>query len=374
MTTTVDPMRLLLGLLAACLMAGSPALPGLADERVRYVRFADGGTAKLGRLEGDTIHVLDGSLFGTHTRTGETRPLAAVRLLPPVRPRKVLAVASGARRGDAGAGEPELFAKLPTSVIGPGDPIPYPADATDLHVQGALVVVIGKRGRNISVDAAPDHIFGVTAGADVGERGWQARDLQWLRARASDGFAPIGPVLVRGIGWRDLAVETRLNGKPVPRVAPAKASHDVAAVISFASRYITLEPGDIVFMGAPGAVGPGQAWRRGGGGDRRHRRAAQPGRRRPPGSARLGGGRAAAGKAAGARGDYRRGGDLPVGGGRSRRRRGGGAALRADVHQPRPHRARGRSQAETAPPGGPGRRDRFVMRRAYDTRLQPSRG
>lgn len=249
-------MRLLLGLLAACLMAGSPALPGLADERVRYVRFADGGTAKLGRLEGDTIHVLEGSLFGAHTRTGETRPLAAVRLLPPVSPRKVLAVASGERHGDADASEPEMFAKLPTSVIGPGDPIPYPADAADLHVHGALVVVIGKRGRNISVDAAPGHIFGVTAGADVGERGWQARDLQWLRARASDGFAPIGPVLVRGIGWRDLAVETRLNGKPVRRDAMAEAPHGVAEAISFASRYITLEPGDIVFMGAPGAVGP----------------------------------------------------------------------------------------------------------------------
>ncbi|MGI9385035.1 MAG: fumarylacetoacetate hydrolase family protein [Methyloligellaceae bacterium] len=251
-------MRLIPGLLVACLTAGSLAQPVKAAEVTRYVRFADGGTAKLGQLEGGTIHVLSGSLFGAHKRTGETRALAAVRLLPPVVPRKVLAVGASERRGDARANVagPELFAKLPTSVIGPGDPIPFPPDASDLHAEGALVVVIAKRARNIPADTAAAHVFGVTAGHDVGERGWQAHDLQWLRARASDGFAPIGPVLVRGLDWRDLTVETRLNGKLVQQSTTAKARHSVAEVVSFASRYVTLEPGDIIFMGAPGSTGP----------------------------------------------------------------------------------------------------------------------
>lgn len=257
-TTTVSAMRLIFGLFASCLLVGSPALPGGAEEITRYVRFADGGAPRLGQLEGNTIHVLSGSLFGAHQRTGETRTLAAVRLLPPVVPGKVLAVAANDRNRAEGAGAagPELFAKLPSSVIGPGDPIPYPPDASDLHVEGELVIVIGKRARNISPDAATGHVFGVTAGNDVGERSWQARDLQWLRARASDGFAPIGPVLVRGLDWRNLAIETRVNGKVAQRDSTAKAMHSVAEIVSFAARYFTLEPGDVVFTGRAGGAGP----------------------------------------------------------------------------------------------------------------------
>lgn len=244
-------MRLFIAFLAVLV---STAPLGTAGEVARYVRFTDGETARLGLLRGDTIHVLAGSLFGVHRATGETRPLGAVRLLPPVVPGKVLAVERDDHGGadGAGAARPQLVAKLPSSVIGPEDPIPYPPDASDLHVEGELVVVIGKRTRDVSVEDAPEHVLGVTAGTDVSERSWQAGDLQWLRAKGSDGFGPIGPVLVRGLDWRNLTIETRLNGAVVQRGSTAGLSHSVAEIVSFASRYVTLEPGDIVFTGAPG--------------------------------------------------------------------------------------------------------------------------
>jgi 2-keto-4-pentenoate hydratase/2-oxohepta-3-ene-1,7-dioic acid hydratase in catechol pathway len=77
---------------------------------------------------------------------------------------------------------------MPSSIIGPGQDIMYPADAENLHYEGELVIVIGKRASQVSVVDAPRYIFGVTAGNDVSERNWQRADLQWFRAKASDTF------------------------------------------------------------------------------------------------------------------------------------------------------------------------------------------
>jgi 2-keto-4-pentenoate hydratase/2-oxohepta-3-ene-1,7-dioic acid hydratase in catechol pathway len=75
-----------------------------------------------------------------------------------------------------------------------------------------MVVVIGKRARNVSAAEALTYIFGIAAGNDVSARNWQAGDLQWLRAKASDSFAPLGPILVRGLNHDDLRITTRVNG------------------------------------------------------------------------------------------------------------------------------------------------------------------
>ena len=100
--------------------------------------------------------------------------------------------------GIAGAKQPGLFTKFPSSVSGPDDPIPYFDDASNLHYEGEMVLVIAGRTRDVSTEKAADHISGVTAGNDVSERRWQRGDLQWIRGKASDGFAPIGPVVATG--------------------------------------------------------------------------------------------------------------------------------------------------------------------------------
>ncbi len=233
------------------------ATPVPAQSPTAYVRYAYQGRTAYGILEGGTVRELAGDLFGEHRATGRRVPLTAVRLLAPCEPSKVIAVGLNFRShlGDRAPAEyPGLFAKYPTSIVGTGTDIVIPADAADLHYEGEMVVVIGKRARNVSVAEARDYVFGVTAGNDVSERGWQRDDLQWFRAKASDGFGPIGPAIVRGLDYDDLRLQTRVNGEVRQSERTRDLIFDVAAIVSYVSRYVTLLPGDVIFMGTPGTT------------------------------------------------------------------------------------------------------------------------
>jgi 2-keto-4-pentenoate hydratase/2-oxohepta-3-ene-1,7-dioic acid hydratase in catechol pathway len=155
---------------------------------------------------------------------------------------------------------PGLFAKFPTSLTGPRAGIVYPAEAGNVHFEGEMVVVIGRTARHVSEADAADYVFGVTAGNDVSERDWQAQDLQWLRAKGHDGFAPVGPVVVSGLDYADLLLETRVNGEVKQSQRTRDLIFDVPAIVSYVSRYVTLLPGDVIFTGTPGttsAIQPG---------------------------------------------------------------------------------------------------------------------
>ena len=115
-----------------------------------------------------------------------------------------------------------------------------------------LVLVIGKKTKNISEADAPGAIFGVAVGNDITERSWQGSDLQWMRAKASDGFGPVGPVIARGVNYNDVMLTTRLNGDIVQQESTKNMIHKPAKVVSYLSRYFTLMPGDLIFMGTPG--------------------------------------------------------------------------------------------------------------------------
>ncbi len=232
-------------LLLAMLLLGS----GLRAEGItRYARFSHGGEIQNGILEGATIHVISGSPFGKYRRTGRTLALDAVKLVAPTQPSKVLAVALNfqSHAGSSGAARPELFAKLPSALTGHESAIVLPPGADNLHYEGELVVVIGKRAKNVSETEAANYVFAVSAG------NWQFSDLQWLRAKASDSFAPVGPIMVRGLDYRDLLITTRLNGEVRQSESSRHLIHGVDAIVSFASRFITLEAGDLIFCGTPG--------------------------------------------------------------------------------------------------------------------------
>jgi len=248
--------RIAFASIAACaLLAGEAA----GQEGVtRYVRYEHAGAVSYGVLEGDTVHPLAGDLFtGSRERTGATVPLSEARLLAPAVPSKVIAVGLN-YRSHLGEREPApypgLFAKFPTSIAGPGDAIEMPGDATDLHYEGEMVVVIGRKARDVAVEDAPGYVFGVTAGNDVSERAWQQGDLQWFRAKGSDSFGPIGPMIVSGLEYGDLALETRLNGEVRQSARTSDLLFDVPTIVSYVSRYVTLLPGDLIFTGTPGST------------------------------------------------------------------------------------------------------------------------
>ncbi len=237
-----------------------------AQTVTKYVRYQAGNATSYGMLEGDTIRELQGSVFENPKPTGRTRKLTEVKLLAPVEPRKV--IAAGFNYKSHLAEQPAakyigLFTKLPSSIIGHDDNIIYPADATDLHYEAEVVVVIGRRASHITEAQVPQHVFGITAGNDVSERAWQKQDLQWFRAKASDTFGPMGPALVTGLDYNNLSLIGRHNGKVVQETNTNLLIFSIPYVVSYVSRYVTLEPGDVIFTGTPGvtqAMKPGDTF------------------------------------------------------------------------------------------------------------------
>jgi 2-keto-4-pentenoate hydratase/2-oxohepta-3-ene-1,7-dioic acid hydratase in catechol pathway len=234
-------------------LAGS----GKAQEIERFVRFEMEGRILSGVLEGETIRPIDGDLFGDHEVRSTRIPLSDVRLLAPVTPSKVIAVGLNyqSHLGERDpAAYPGLFAKYPTSIVGPEAPIVRPPDSENLHYEGEMVVVIGREAKNVPVEEAGRYVFGVTAGNDVSERDWQSADLQWFRAKGSDTFGPLGPVLVAGLDHNDLLLQTRVNGELRQSARTSDLIFDVEEIVSYVSHYVTLYPGDIIFTGTPGTT------------------------------------------------------------------------------------------------------------------------
>ncbi|MDX1383710.1 MAG: fumarylacetoacetate hydrolase family protein, partial [Thermoanaerobaculia bacterium] len=174
----------------------------LLAETQRFVRFERDGRVAYGRLAGDSVIELEQDFLESTRESDMLHPLSEVKLLAPVTPSKVIAVGLNYRShlgGREPAKEPGLFFKSPTSIVGPGAEIVLPPGAENTHYETEMVLVIGRRAKNVSVEEALDYVFGVTAGNDVSERAWQRSDLQWFRAKGADTFGPIGPVVATGL-------------------------------------------------------------------------------------------------------------------------------------------------------------------------------
>ena len=253
-------MRRLAAALAAVTLAAVAAPPLPAQQHqgpVHFVRYAHAGSTSYGVLQGDRIQVIDGDIFGQHQPADRWVPLADVKLLPPTPARKVIAVGLNyqSHLGDrAPAAYPGLFAKYPTSLVGQGDDIVQPPDSKNLHYEGEMVLVIGKTCANVSEADALSCVFGITAGNDISERDWQANDLQWFRAKASDTFGPVGPVLTWGVDPDDVLVETRVNGEVRQHERTSDLLFGTARIVSYVSHYVTLEAGDLIYTGTPGST------------------------------------------------------------------------------------------------------------------------
>jgi 2-keto-4-pentenoate hydratase/2-oxohepta-3-ene-1,7-dioic acid hydratase in catechol pathway len=224
----------------------------------KYIRYQSASGVSYGTLEGDTVHQLQGGLFDAHTATGATHQLSDVKLLYPCEPGKILAVGLnyqshlGTRPQPT---HPEMFYKPVSALQNPRDPIVLPRDSTDVHSEGEMVVVVGKRLRHASEAEAGDAVFGFTCGNDVSERAWQnggSKDLQWWRAKGSDTFAPLGPAIVSGVDYGKLLLQTRMNGETIQKQYTSDLIFGIAAVLSWISGWVTLLPGDLVYTGTPG--------------------------------------------------------------------------------------------------------------------------
>lgn len=226
----------------------------------KYVRYRAASAASYGILEGETIREISGAPFAEHAETGASYPVSSVKLLAPVEPGKIMAVGLNYKShlgGRPQPAHPEMFYKPVSALQNPGDAIVIPRDATDLHYEGEIVIVIGKPARNLTPEEAKAAIFGVTCGNDVSERNWQhgaGKDLQWWRAKGCDTFAPLGPAIVTDVDYSNLLLQTRLNGEVVQKQYTSDLIFDCPSIVSWVSGWVTLQPGDIIYTGTPGTT------------------------------------------------------------------------------------------------------------------------
>ncbi len=249
---------LLVGSIAAGVAANQ--LDAQSTGLEKFVRFQHGSATSYGIVTGETVEAIQGDLFGAHKKTGTKHRLSEVKLLTPCTPSKVLAVGLnykshiGTRKPPSA---PEIFYKPITCLQNPGDPIIIPKDSQNTHYEGELVIVMGKKASHISAAEAKSTIFGVCCGNDVSERDWQGgpnKDLQWWRAKGADTFGPLGPMIVRGIDYGNVMLQTRLNGAVVQKSNTSDLLFDCHAIVSYISQYVTLVPGDVIYTGTPGST------------------------------------------------------------------------------------------------------------------------
>lgn len=150
---------------------------------------------------------------------------------------------------------PLIFMKPPTAVIGDGEIIIYPPQTQELHYEGELGVVIGKKARNISIEAAKQYIAGYTCANDVTARDLQRMDGQWTRSKSFDTFCPLGPRIVKNIDPTNLAIATRVNGVTKQSSNTNQMIFNAYKLVSFISAIMTLLPGDVISTGTPPGVG-----------------------------------------------------------------------------------------------------------------------
>jgi len=184
-------------------------------------------------------------------------------VLPIERPGKIVCVGLNyrAHAEEQGAKLPErpmLFAKWPTALAGPGDPIPLPSITQAVDYEGELAVVIGSHVKGVSAGNALEAVRGYLCANDVTARDLQKADRQFTRSKSLDGFCPIGPALVPAAEVGDpqaLRLRTLVNGEVRQDTSTADMIFGVAELIAFVSEAITLEPGDLLLTGTPSGVG-----------------------------------------------------------------------------------------------------------------------
>lgn len=220
------------------------------------------GRASTAVVKDDRVHLVGGDVFAPGEETGESFAVSEVRFLPPTEPTKIVAIGvnykdhAGDRTPPA---QPQPFLKVPSSLIGHGDAIRLPSDAENAHLEAEVVAVISRRAQDLTEDQVDSVVLGYTAGNDVSERNWQRDDLQWWRAKSTDTFTSVGPWVDTSLDPESIEVAGLINGNQQQASNTNMLIHSIRACIARISRYVTLEPGDLVYTGTPGTTGRIQA-------------------------------------------------------------------------------------------------------------------
>lgn len=223
--------------------------------------FKSKGTLVYGEVRDDSVHILTKPYWLGVEFTGEIIPLAELQIHLPVAPSKLMAVGLNyadhiAEMKRTPLGTPLIWFKAPTSLLPHGGiiEIAFPEHQTDFEVE--LGIVIGAAAKNVPVERALDHVFGYTIGEDISDRDLQKSEKQFARCKSFDTYTPVGPFVYTGVEIGDLPITLRQNGEVKQQARTSQMIYSVAEIVSFASRAMTLLPGDLILTGTPSGVGP----------------------------------------------------------------------------------------------------------------------
>lgn len=232
---------------------------------MRWARFEKDGTASTGIIEGSDIEIIDGDMFGDYSRTGDKVSLDAVRLLVPFEPKifyaaglnyvdHIMEQAKMHGREPNIPEKPDIGYRANNALIAHDENIVIPKDATDkVQYEAEIVAVIGKKAKNLSEADALSCVFGYTIGNDVSERTWQKSDRTFWRAKNTDTFKPMGPWIETDVDLDALVTTVRVNGEKTIEFPTNNMLFGIERYLSTMTRYLTLYPGDMVWMGTEGS-------------------------------------------------------------------------------------------------------------------------
>jgi 2-keto-4-pentenoate hydratase/2-oxohepta-3-ene-1,7-dioic acid hydratase in catechol pathway len=231
---------------------------------MRWIRFTAAGRTAYGLVEGERIAEVAGGLFdGPPQRTGVMHDLAAVQIEVPLLPRTFYAaglnytehvIEMAHKRGEEPAipQKPDMGYRASNALIAHDQAVVIPSDATKVQYEGEIVAVIGKRAKHLSEEDALSCVFGYTIGNDVSERNWQKSDRTFWRSKNTDTFKPMGPWIETEVDLNAMETVVRLNGAESLRFRTNHMLFGIARFIATMTRYITLHPGDVIWMGTDG--------------------------------------------------------------------------------------------------------------------------
>jgi 2-keto-4-pentenoate hydratase/2-oxohepta-3-ene-1,7-dioic acid hydratase in catechol pathway len=242
--------------------ANKRASPG-RHSVVRWVRFSLQGRIAYGILEEDRVNEVSGDPFGGYEKAARVHALDAIKIEVPVLSPTFYCVglnyAEHIRQAAAKLGVPPDLPKQPdvgyratSALIAQGESVVIPADASKVQYEGELVVVIGKRAKHLSEAEALSCVLGYSIGNDVSERLWQKSDRTLWRAKNTDTFKPLGPWIETDVDLDAMETRIRVNGDETTRFRTNAMLFGVATYISTITRYVTLYPGDMIWMGTDG--------------------------------------------------------------------------------------------------------------------------
>ena len=234
---------------------------------MKMLRYSANDEIRFGILEEDgTVRQMTSCPWDSMEESGETTHLDNVRVLAPIGKPRLIGVglnylAHAEEGGQTPPDQPMLFMLPSTAILDPEEAIVYPKQGQNVHYEGELTVIMGKKARRVSEADALDHVLGYTCGNDVSERVIQANEMAngcMLIGKGFDTFKPIGPYIATGLDSTNLELTTRLNGEVKQHTNTDDLIFSVAQLIAYISEAITLLPGDVIMTGTPSGVGPVQ--------------------------------------------------------------------------------------------------------------------